>query len=64
MCIKSSRSVQAQALNFVFQEVPTGYESTNHNDGVSSSEEAEEEEVMNKPDGEVSYHHHWVCAGS
>ena len=49
-----------------FQDIPTGYESFNHNErgrvdeeGVNVSQEAEEEEavVTSKPDGEVRKQH-------
>ena len=49
-----------------FQDIPTGYESFNHNErgrvdeeGVNVSQEAEVEEanVTNKPDGEVRNQH-------
>ena len=67
MCIKPSHSIPALTLKCVyFKDIPTGYESVNHNErfdeeGVSSSQEAEEEEeqeavVLSKPDGEVRNH--------
>ena len=62
MCIKSSHSFQAEALNLVhFQEVPTGYEGSNHDEIVGeelvdATQEVEQEAIaMSKPDREVRY---------
>ena len=60
MCIKSSYSINAQALNLVnFQEVPTGYESANHEDRVGEemvdvTQEIEQDTIaMSTPDRAV-----------
>ena len=60
LCIKSSYSIQAQALNLAqFQEVPTGYEAANHNEIVGEelvdvTQEVEQEAfAMSRPEREV-----------